>query len=273
MLEVESVSPEHFLWNFSERVAIVAAHPDDEVIGAGGHLPQLRDAVFIHVTNGAPRNSRDAAVAGFSSPQEYARARAQELASALKLAGIDPGNRQPMGMVDQEASYHLCRLTRSLIDLLRENRTDVVLTHPYEGGHPDHDATAFSVRAACGILKKQGARFPRIVEFTSYHARDGHLIAGEFLPDESDPGNGEITVDLSAEMRDLKRRMFDCYVTQRHVLQLFPIHSERFRPAPVYHFNSPPHAGPLHYERFDWGITGEQWRGLAFDAARELGLD
>ena len=260
------------LWDPSERVAVIAAHPDDEVIGAGGQLPQLRNAVFIHVTDGAPRNRQDAALAGFSSPQEYARARAEEMSGALKLAGIDPGNRQPVGMVDQETSYHLCRLTRSLAELLRENRTDVILTHPYEGGHPDHDATAFSVSAACAIMKKQGVKPPRIVEFTSYYARDGNMVAGEFLPDRDNPGSGEMLVELSQELRDLKRRMFDCYVTQRHVLQFFPIHSERFRPAPVYRFSSPPHAGALHYERFDWGITGEQWRGLAAHAERELGL-
>ena len=39
------------------------------------------------------------------------------------------------------------------------------------------------------------------------------------------------------------------------------------------YFNRPPHAGPLHYERFDWGINGEQWRALADRAARELGLE
>lgn len=260
------------LWNPTDRVAIVAAHPDDEVIGAGGHFPHLRNAVFIHVTDGAPRNGKDATAAGFASPQHYAQARAEELEAALKLAGIDAGDRQPVGMVDQESSYHLCRFTRCLVDLFRENRTDVVLTHPYEGGHPDHDAAAFGVKAACDILQRYGARRPKIVEFTSYHTRGGRMVAGEFLPHSGVPEASEIAVELSPQMRDLKRRMFDCYVTQRHVLQAFPIDFERFRPAPVYDFSRPPHAGPLHYESLGWDITGQRWRELASNAARELGV-
>lgn len=99
------------------------------------------------------------------------------------------------------------------------------------------------------------------------------MLAGEFLPPNNTPDGDEIVVKLSEELRDLKRHMFDCYITQRHVLQAFPIDSERFRPAPVYDFTRPPHAGPLHYEQFDWEITGEKWRRLASHAAGELGID
>src|ERR1051325_5216230 len=42
------------------RLAIVAAHPDDETIGAGAYLARLSQAIFIHVTDGAPRDMRDA---------------------------------------------------------------------------------------------------------------------------------------------------------------------------------------------------------------------
>ena len=98
--------PEHseFRGRITGRLAIVAAHPDDEVIGAGGHFPQLRDALFIHVTNGAPRNGRDATAFGFASPEDYARARADELAAALALAGIDQSQCREAGLSDQEVA-------------------------------------------------------------------------------------------------------------------------------------------------------------------------
>jgi hypothetical protein len=35
----------------------------------------------------------------------------------------------------------------------------------------------------------------------------------------------------------------------------------------------PPHAGPLHYERQPWGMSGERWRNLAQAALLELGLE
>lgn len=50
----------------------------------------------------------------------------------------------------------------------------------------------------------------------------------------------------------------------------FPIDVERFREAPEYDFTQPPHEGRLHYEYFDWGMTGDRWRSLASEAEMVL---
>jgi N-acetylglucosamine malate deacetylase 2 len=43
------------------RVAIVAAHPDDDIIGAGATIAAMKPAPWIvYVTDGAPSNMRDA---------------------------------------------------------------------------------------------------------------------------------------------------------------------------------------------------------------------
>jgi LmbE family N-acetylglucosaminyl deacetylase len=34
-------------------------------------------------------------------------------------------------------------------DVIRSLSPDGVITHPHEGGHPDHDATALAVRPGC----------------------------------------------------------------------------------------------------------------------------
>ena len=54
----------------SPRVALVVAHPDDEVIGAGGRLSHWQDCHIIYVTDGAPQNSLDAAAAGFGTRED-----------------------------------------------------------------------------------------------------------------------------------------------------------------------------------------------------------
>jgi LmbE family N-acetylglucosaminyl deacetylase len=245
---------------------IIAAHPDDEVIGAGSRLPRLREAVLVHVTDGSPRDLGDAHACGFSTREEYANARRRELQAALVLAGLRPQQARELGCVDQEASLKLVDLSRRTAALLRELQPEMVLTHPYEGGHPDHDATAFIVHAACRLLRQQGLPTPAVVEMTSYHNSPAGIRPGEFLPN----GDGVTTVALSKEERDLKQQMFDCYPTQRNTLSLFPIGIERFRPAPRYDFTRPPHEGQLFYEGFPWGMSGDRFRSLAREALGRL---
>ncbi len=247
--------------------AIVVAHPDDEVIGAAGRLSYLREAVtLVHITDGAPRNLLDSRAFGFSTREEYAAARRQELGAALRLAGIGLDRTRLLDIVDQEASLDLVGLSFQLAQLLADIRPELVLTLPYEGGHPDHDATAFVVHAACSLLGREGRRPPQILEMTSYHNQDGAMVTCEFLPPE-----GELhTAVLSDDGRALKRAMLSCFSTQARTLAPFGVELERFRTAPDYAFAEPPHAGQLYYEMFEWGMTGPRWRALASRAMEEL---
>jgi N-acetylglucosamine malate deacetylase 2 len=252
------------------RAVVIGAHPDDEVIGAGALLARLPDAVVIHVTDGAPRNESDARAAGFSGWADYGAARRREAEAALALAGLAPGRLTGLGIADQQAAHHLAALAQRLAELLQEGGFAVVITHPYEGGHPDHDATALAAHAACRLIEAQGATAPRLIEMAGYHALGGSFAAGTFLA-HAEAGR-PATMNLDAAARRLKRRMLDCHQTQRAVLAQFTVEVERFRAAPRYDFRLPPHPGPLHFDTQPWGITGEHWRGLAQAALEQLGL-
>jgi len=247
----------------SPRVVIVSPHPDDEIIGAGSRLPLLRECVVAQVTDGSPPDPGDAESAGFASTEEYARARHRELRAALALTG----HREvlELGFPDQRASFHLAELTVRLRELFLQLQPAFVLTVPYEGGHPDHDATAFGVQAACRSLESW--QRPAVIEMLSYHNANGSCAMGEFLDEDQ---KQVLTIQLGTENQAFKRKLFDCFASQQRVLRWFQTSVEKFRIAPTYNFLEPPHDGTLYYEMFPWGMTGESWRRLAAEALREL---
>jgi LmbE family N-acetylglucosaminyl deacetylase len=250
-------------------VAVLVAHPDDETASAGGMLGRMRRPVIIEATDGAPGNLGDARAAGFERREDYAAARRRELMRALAL--IPEAEVRFLDFVDQEAAHHLPDLTRRVADLLRQLRPGTILTHPYEGGHPDHDACAFAAHAACALVPAP----PDIYEFTSYHSGPPHdsgaavFELGRFLPHQ-DSGT---VITLTVEESGRKSEMLQCFATQFHMLHNYPLDEERFRAAPAYDFTQAPQPGKLLYEHFDWNMTGGQFRLLAAEAMRELGLE
>jgi LmbE family N-acetylglucosaminyl deacetylase len=246
---------------------VVVAHPDDETVGASTLLRRLAHARFVYVTDGAPRDGRDAARHGWSVP-EYREARRRERAQVFERCGLDTTRIVDLDCPDQQAAQQLVPLSRQLAGLFDQYAIANVLTQPYEGGHPDHDATAFVVHAAARIARHT----PAIVEMTAYHRGPQGLVAGEFLPD-ADSDAQAITVSLSDEDRAFKQSLIDCYASQRDTLSALPLRTERFRPAPRYDFRQPPHEGQLWYESRGWDIDGARFREFAAQALRELRLD
>lgn len=254
------------------RALLVFAHPDDEVIAVGGRLERFRESRLICVTDGAPPDGVDAREKGFSSLQDYASARQAELKAAVRHAGLAPERflaqldfgGAAMPIADQQAAWRLAELTRALAAELHRFRPEAVLTHPYEGGHPDHDACSFAVHAA---VRLYGARCA-IVEAPFYHAAESGMENGRFLANQSE----EAIHPLSAEEKRMKKERLSCFTSQAETLSAFEIEEERYRLAPFYDFRQPPHIGKLFYENFPWGIAGAQFRGLAAAALAELGL-
>jgi N-acetylglucosamine malate deacetylase 2 len=250
-----------------QNLLIVVAHSDDEVVGIGGQLDRLRGLRLVHVTDSAPRNLLDAHAVGFDSWKDYAAARRQELLAALRLADIKATQADQLDIPDQEASFRLIEVARALAAKFDALRPEIVLTHAYEGGHPDHDAAAFAVHAACALVERGGGQAPAIVEITGYHMATGTVVKSEFM---DFPGSPVTTLALGEHERALKRRLIECFATQSRLLADFRIDVERFRPAPAYDFTRPPHAGRLFYEHFDWGVDGARWRALAGEALAAL---
>lgn len=233
-------------------VALVLAHPDDEVVSLGSRLNRFADLTLIYVTDGAPRDLSDARRAGFGDWQAYAAAREAELQGALALLGVS-ARRIGYGIADQDSAAYL----GGIVERLRADLHGVgaVFTHPYEHGHPDHDSAALAVAQAAPGL----ARF----EFASYHLGASGARFLHFWPDPSAP---ETVLHLSPAERAEKAAAMACFASQRETLSPIPLAAERVRPAPVYDFTRPAPPGATLYEHWGFRENAAAWRARAAQA-------
>jgi LmbE family N-acetylglucosaminyl deacetylase len=243
---------------------IVAAHPEDEVRGASWLLRRSPGCHVVHVTDGSPRDMSS------TRREAYARLREEESFAALALAGVPPHHLLSLGAANQEAALDLVTFTEYLMALLKALRPALLVVHPYEGGHPDHDAAAFISHAAVALMARAGRTPPALLEMASYHRRQGVLVTGEFLPPPD--GSPVATVSFTDSERASKQRMLACYSSETRKPESFPMEQERYRAAPRYDFTRPPHEGMLQYESNVWRMTGARWRELARQALERLKL-
>lgn len=250
------------------RAMLVFAHPEDETVALGARIGRFQNAHFILVTDGAPRSQSDSRMHGFASWTDYRDARARELTAMLRLAGVSQMSRECFDIPDQEAAFDMAGLARRIAQRIHAIQPEVILTHPYEGGHPDHDACAFAVHHACLLADGSSGPQPLIVEGAFYHAGPDVVETEKFLPAAAPAP--EVVRVLSPREQSRKRERMDCFVTQSNTLAQFACAAERFRIAPHYDFSHPPHPGPTLYDHFPWGITSGRFCRLAAEANRAL---
>jgi N-acetylglucosamine malate deacetylase 2 len=249
------------------RCSVIVAHPDDEIIGAGALISKLGDVNIVHLTDGAPHTKQVAHEAGFERRADYADARRRECVSALAIAKVSEDRILELGILESQAPHFLTDLAKRITTFLRHSSPDIVLTHPYEGGHPDHDAAAFVTNAAVRLLRRNGFKPPVVFEMALHPGEDGKKRVLDFLPSA---GRETTILVLDDQAQELKRRMVDCFATQRETLKENPLGPERFRRPPAYDFTLSPRRREYQSENFDWGITPDEWQVLARKAWLDL---
>ena len=238
-----------------EPVAVVVAHPDDETLGLGARLSHLRRLTLIHLTDGAPLDPADAQRAGHATRERYAAARRVELTAALAAAGASPERRLAYDIPDQQAVHRLPELTKRLAADLASQAA--VVTHTYEGGHPDHDAAALAVQQACASL---GDAAPLRLEFAGYHLGPKGAVSGVFHDDDG------VVCAADEQDRSRKRAALAAFASQAAVLARFAGVPERLRLAPTYDFAEPPAPGRCLYDTYGWRLDSVGWRDAAAHA-------
>jgi LmbE family N-acetylglucosaminyl deacetylase len=160
----------------SDRVLLLAPHPDDETLGAGVALQQAKAAgasirvVFATAGEANPWPQRwierrwhlDA-----SDRQRWGARRSEEARQALRRLGIDPAVASflgwPDGGIDRLLVSDGDRTIAQLVSILAEFRPTRILLPSIRDQHPDHSALNLITRAA--LLGLNAQLDPLLLEF------------------------------------------------------------------------------------------------------------
>lgn len=126
-------------------LAFVAAHPDDDVMGAVGIVAKHRDDpglrfVLVHATDGA---AGEIAAGSGATRETLGAVRREEDRAGWRVVGRVPDRHEWLGFDDGAvADLPGGELTDRIADIFGQERPDVVLTAGQDGisGHPDHVA-------------------------------------------------------------------------------------------------------------------------------------
>lgn len=216
---LRSVLPEN-----PPRLVVLAAHPDDETLGAGGLIASLAsagaavDVVVATAGEGSHPASRT------HTPQTLSALRERELRAAV--AQLAPEAQVSLlGLPDGGLAEHRGDLHRALADVVGNRSGEVWLAAPFRGdGHTDHD-TAGSVAAEVA----EAARIP-LLEFPIWLWHWGS--AGD-LPD------GLHLFELDEEAARRKERAMAAHHSQVAPLSEAPGDEVLLAPEVLAHFQRP----------------------------------
>lgn len=181
------------------RILAVGAHPDDIEIRCGGTLARYAEqghhVMMAYATNGDKGHFNIA-------PEELALIREQEARAAAAVIGAEVFW---MNFPDAELFYD--KETRlAFVDMIRQARPDIILTHWHQAYHPDHMTTSELVCGASYIS-------------TVPHIKTGHEVCEDvpliyyFEVDFTVESAAAEYVDVTP-VYEKKRQMLACHESQ-----------------------------------------------------------
>ena len=180
------------------RVVVVSAHPDDEVLGAGGLIASLpaesTDLSFVVVTDGEASHRESPDYDAWS----LAESRIGELRAALEVLGHPQPAITRLGLPDSALAGLGAALGRQLS--LYVSEADLVICPSTHDGHPDHEVVADAVVELCA-----GSIPVWQLPIWTWHWTG---------PEESDCWRRAAGFDLSDGALELKRRALGCFTSQ-----------------------------------------------------------
>jgi len=136
------------------RLVVLAAHPDDESLGAGGLVASaVKQGIAVEIVS-----ATDGEGSHPDSPtltqEGLGAVRAEEARAAAGILGATAEQVHQLGLPDGGLADHLEGLTDRLAAIVGDGRMTVVVAPWRQDGHPDHEAAG---RAAAAVARRTGA--------------------------------------------------------------------------------------------------------------------
>ena len=201
-----------------ESVLLLAPHPDDETLSAGGLLQRTLErggrAMVAFATDGENNPWTQRLVerrwrVGPDDCARFGRRRREEALAALSELGVPAADAVFLGLPDQAMTgLVLCgneMAVDRIVSLLAGHRPTLLIAPSLFDLHPDHSALAVLARLA--VVRVDPGLRPRLLSYL-IHRSPRMARAG------SADGPGALRFDPSEKEKDRKRRAIRCHATQ-----------------------------------------------------------
>jgi len=196
LAELPRVAPTDLVASGS-RLVVLAPHPDDETLGAGGLLAALaaagRRVAVVAVTDGTGSHPGSTTW----TPARLAATRPAEQVGALGALGVDPPVAR-LGLTD--TAVRAGAVAAALAPLLGPG--DTLLSTWRSDGHPDHEACG---QAAARLAAERGLALLEVPVWTWHWASPG---------DPRVPWRRAVRVDTDAHLQQRKLSAIGCFPSQ-----------------------------------------------------------
>lgn len=214
-------------------ILVIAAHQDDEVLGLGLTLIKHRNhgdpVTVVFTTNGAGGNWKESSAV----KRAVSAARFDEACDALAVIGIDPARIACLGFPDGGLHRYIPEASDDIATLIRVIAPHRTYVHAIEGGHLDHDVTAFIVQDVSARM-----RLETVFEWAEYNSEvpGGHPISdARFASDPYVPDFECASTPFDQNEMTSKQEMLARYPSQAISIRYYPFCSEILRKARPVH--------------------------------------